>query len=54
MRDSNDAAVKGLLSPSLKGNIGKQSFYSGPDVLTEYRSDTIFKRSTYRPYDGVA
>ena len=46
--------MKGIISPSLMGNIGKLSFYSGIDVWTEYRSDTLFKRSAYQPYEGLA
>jgi hypothetical protein len=52
--DSNNIGMKGIISPSLAGNLGKLSFYSGIDVWTEYRSDTLFKGSSYQPYDGLA
>jgi len=52
--DSMSFEMKGIISPSLSGNLRKLSFYSGIDVWTEYRSDTLFKRSSYQPYDGLA
>lgn len=51
--DSVSVGLKGIISPSLSGNMGKLSFFSGIDVWTEYRSDTLFKGSTYQPYDGL-
>lgn len=51
--DSSGAYLKGIIGPSLKGNIGKLSFYSGIDVWTEYFADTIFARSSYEPYNGI-
>lgn len=52
--DSISIGMKGLISPSFTGNLGKLSFYSGIDVWTEYRTDTLFKGSSYQPYDGLA
>lgn len=52
--DSTGLRTKGIIGPSFLGNLGKLSFYSGIDVWTEYRSDTLFSRSTYQPYDGLA
>jgi hypothetical protein len=51
--DSAGTFIKGTIGPSLKGNIGKLSFYSGIDVWTEYFADSVFARSTYEPYNGV-
>jgi hypothetical protein len=51
--DSTGTYLKGTIKPSLKGNIGKFSFYSGLDVWTEYFADSVFARSTYEPYNGV-
>jgi hypothetical protein len=51
--DSSGNYLKGIIGPSLKGNIGKFSFYSGIDVWTEYYADSIFGRSNYEPYNGV-
>lgn len=52
--DQSSIVVKGILGPQLTGNLGKLSFYSGIDVWTEYRSDTLFGVSTYQPYDGLS
>jgi hypothetical protein len=52
--DSATMRLSGILNPSLAGNLGKLSFYSGINVWTEYRSDTLFPFCTYQPYDGVA
>ncbi len=51
--DSSGTFLKGNIGPSLKGNVGKLSFYSGIDVWTEYYADSVFARSTYEPYNGV-
>ena len=51
--DSTTVRMKGIISPSFTGNVGKLSFYSAIDVWTEYMSDTLFQRSSYQPYDGV-
>lgn len=52
--DSTTLRMKGIISPSFAGNVGKLSFYSGLDIWTEYMSDSLFKRSSYQPYDGIA
>jgi hypothetical protein len=59
--DSNSASfgaksaqyIRGTASPSLNANLCKLSFYSGVEVWTDYRSDTMYQRSTYQPYDGI-
>jgi hypothetical protein len=51
--DSSSFGMRGIISPSFSGNIKALSFYSGIDVWTEYRSDTLFPQSSYQPYDGV-
>jgi hypothetical protein len=51
--DNSSIGLKGIISPSLYANTGKFSFYSGIDVWTEYQSDTLFKGSSYQPYDGI-
>lgn len=53
IRDSSAFFTRGIISPQLSGNIGKLSFYSSVDVWTDYRSDSLWKTSTYQPYDGV-
>ncbi len=52
--DSATIKLSGSVRPSLAGNLGKLSFYSGIDVWTEYRNDTLFHPSSYQPYDGIA
>ena len=52
-RDSATLDAKGIASPLLTANIGRLSFYSGLDVWTEGRSDTLYRNSSYQPYDGV-
>ena len=49
----NTGYIRGIASPSLQAGLGQISFYSGIDVWTDYRSDTMYHRSTYQPYDGV-
>ena len=49
----NAGYIRGIASPSLQAGLGPISFYSGMDVWTDYRSDTMYHRSTYQPYDGV-
>jgi hypothetical protein len=44
---------RGIISPHLRGHIGRLSFYSSLDVWTEYAYDSLFKPTTYQPYDGV-
>lgn len=51
--DNSSIGFKGIMSPSLFANTGKFSYYSGIDVWTEYQSDTLFKVSSYQPYDGI-
>lgn len=53
-RDSLATGLQGIIRPSLAGNLGNLSFYSGVAVWTEYKSDTLFPFSSYEPYDGVA
>lgn len=43
----------GVISPQLRGHIGRVSFYSSLDVWTEYARDTTFMQTSYQPYDGV-
>lgn len=45
--------IRGIINPSMSGNLGKISFYSGIDVWTEYNSDTKYPRSSYQPYQGI-
>jgi hypothetical protein len=45
--------VRGIASPALNASLGKVSFYSSVDVWTDYRSDTLYRQSSYQPYDGV-
>ncbi len=52
-KNSSSVGLKGIMTPYLRANIGKFSFYSGIDVWTEYQSDTLFKASSYQPYDGI-
>ncbi|MBN1603353.1 MAG: hypothetical protein JW915_17220 [Chitinispirillaceae bacterium] len=51
--DGAGATVKGIISPSMTGNLGRISFYSGIDVWTEYNSDVKYRQSSYQPYDGI-
>jgi len=44
---------RGIISPQLRGHIGRLSFYSSLDVWTEYVYDSLFAPTTYQPYDGV-
>jgi hypothetical protein len=46
------AGGRGIISPMLRGYIGKFSFYSGLDVWTEYVYDSLFSPSSWQPYDG--
>jgi hypothetical protein len=52
--DSGTVGLSGVIRPSLAGNLRNLSFYSGIGVWTEYRSDTLFPKSTYQPWEGVA
>jgi hypothetical protein len=52
--DSATIGLSGILRPSLAGNLGNLSFYSGIGVWTEYRSDTLFPQSSYQPWEGIA
>ncbi len=45
--------VRGTASPSLYANVANLSFYGNLDVWTDYRSDTMYQKSSYQPYDGV-
>jgi hypothetical protein len=51
-QDSATLGLKGIISPLLSGNAGPFSYYSGIDVWTDYRSDTMFQISPYQPFDG--
>lgn len=51
--DSAGAGLKGVIRPGLTGNTGALSFFSEVDVWTEYRSDTLFRPSSYQPHDGI-
>jgi hypothetical protein len=61
LSDTNSASVgnksagfaRGIASPSLYANMANLSFYGNLDVWTDYRSDTMYHRPTYQPYDGV-
>jgi hypothetical protein len=53
VRDSVSLRSKWLLSPSLSGNIGNLSFYSGIDVWTDWYTDSLFRHSDYQPYKGI-
>jgi hypothetical protein len=49
----NAAFVRGIASPELNASLGNVSFYTNVDVWTDYRSDTVYKGSSYQPYDGI-
>ncbi len=51
--DSFSLRSRWLLSPSMSGNIGRLSFFSGLDVWTDWMTDSLFKASNYQPYNGV-
>jgi hypothetical protein len=51
---ANAGFVRGQASPALNANLGNVSFYSTVDVWTDYRSDSVYKRSSYQPYDGIS
>jgi len=53
VHDSTSIFTRGIISPHLSGNLGKFSFYTSADIWTDYRSDTLWKPSSYEPYDGV-
>ena len=53
LRDSASMRSTWILSPSLSGNIGNLSFYSGLDVWTDWYTDSVFKASDYQPYKGI-
>jgi hypothetical protein len=46
-------AGKGILHPQLSGRVGWLSFFSSADVLTEFKTDTLYPASDYQPYKGV-
>lgn len=50
---NNAGYVRGTAAPTLNANLLNLSFYSGVEVWTDYRSDTMHHPSTYEPYDGV-
>jgi len=45
--------IRGIASPTLNASLGRVSFYTNVDVWTDYRSDTVYKQSSYQPYDGI-
>jgi hypothetical protein len=45
--------IRGDAGPALNASLGKVSFYSSVDVWTDYRSDTVYRQSSYQPYDGI-
>jgi len=51
-KDSATLSLKGIISPLLTGNAGPFSYYSGIDVWTDYRNDTIYRISPYQPFKG--
>ncbi|MCL2688233.1 MAG: hypothetical protein FWE57_00105 [Chitinispirillia bacterium] len=51
-KDDKRGGGRGIISPMLRGHIGKVSFYSGLDVWTEYVYDSLFYQSSWQPYDG--
>jgi len=51
--DSASIGLKGIINPSLMGNIGPLSYFTDIDVWTEYRSDTTWRKSTYQPSQGT-
>ncbi|NLG17112.1 MAG: hypothetical protein GX556_07265 [Fibrobacter sp.] len=53
LSSNSSIGVKGIINPLLTGNLGNLSFYSGIDVWTQYRSDIMFPRHNYQPYDGI-
>jgi hypothetical protein len=53
VRDSVSLRSRWLLSPSMSGNLGRLSFYSGIDVWTDWYTDSLFKGSNYQPYNGI-
>lgn len=52
-KDNSSIGLRGIISPSLSANNGRFSFYSGIDIWTEYDSDTLYKVSSYQPFDGI-
>jgi hypothetical protein len=52
--DSAVIRLSGIARPSIAGNYRSLSFYSGLSVWTDYRSDTLYHRSSYQPFEGVA
>jgi len=48
------AGGRGIIGPSMRGNLGNISFYSAIDVWTEYAYDSIFASVSYQPYDGTS
>ncbi|MCL2220192.1 MAG: hypothetical protein FWB94_09965 [Chitinispirillia bacterium] len=44
---------RGIITPQLRGYLGKISFYSSLDVWTEYARDTLFPPTSYQPYQGI-
>ncbi|MDR2579245.1 MAG: hypothetical protein LBC70_10655 [Chitinispirillales bacterium] len=42
-----------VISPHLRGYIGKLSFYSTLDIWTEYVYDSLFYPSDFQPYRGI-
>jgi hypothetical protein len=49
----NAGYVRGAAGATLNANLNQLSFYSGVQVWTDYRSDTMYHQSSYQPYDGV-
>jgi len=44
---------RGIIGPRMSGHIGNVSFYTSLDVWTEYAYDSVFRVSSYQPYDGL-
>jgi len=44
---------RGIIGPRMSGHIGNVSFYTSLDVWTEYAYDSMFRGSSFQPYDGL-
>jgi len=44
---------RGIIGPRMRGHIGNVSFYTSLDVWTEYAYDSMFRATSFQPYEGL-
>jgi hypothetical protein len=45
--------VNFTFNPTMAGHVERFSYWYAMDITTEYRSDTLFRGSSFEPYEGV-